>query len=126
MAAGRAARTSAARRARTALARLVPDPDERKGFGDSIDRYADAVALAAMLRAQWRELGSPTMAEGSMRQPIAHPMIKLIADADAAAAKYAGAVGLDATARVKRAAGRPAGAVSAPDRTAPARIRLVK
>lgn len=126
-AAGRKARTAAVRRARAALARIVPDELEQKNFAEAVDRYADAVAMGATLRAQWAELGSPTMAEGSMRQPIPHPMVKMIAEADAAAAKYAGAVGLDASARVKKnVGGRPVGSTSAPDRAAPARIRRIK
>jgi hypothetical protein len=126
-AAGRKARTAAVRRARNAIARLIADELERKNFEESVARYADAVAMGAALRVQWAELGSPTMAEGSMRQPIPHPMVKMIADADAAAAKYAAAVGLDASVRGKAGVrGRPVGSVSAPDRSAPARIVRVK
>jgi hypothetical protein len=64
-----------------------------------------------------------------MRQPIPHPLIKMIADQDAAAAKYAPAVGLDASARAKRAPGRPVGSASAPDRRhadGPPRLKAVK
>ena len=52
-----------------------------------------------------------------MRQPIPHPLVKMIADADAAAARYSKSIGLDPAAKKRPAApGRPIGAVSAPDR----------
>jgi hypothetical protein len=121
------ARAAAVRRARAALERLVPDELEREAYAEAVDRYADAVALAAKLREEWDGMGRPSLAEGSMRQPIPHPLVKMIADADAAAAKYAAAVGLDVSARTKRAPGRPVASVSAPDRAAsPPRMRRVK
>ncbi len=109
------------------LERLIPDASEREAFTESAERYADAVGLAAQLRAEWEKDGRPLTAEGSMRQPIPHPLVKMIADADRDAAKYAAAVGLDAGALQKKGrSGRPVGATSAPDRREPPRIRRVK
>lgn len=115
---GQAARAGAVRRAEAALARLVPDELERELFTEAVERYAGAVEAAALFRAEWEELGQPATAEGSMRQSIPHPLVKMVADQEAAAARFAAAVGLDAGARGKRAPGRPVGSVSAPDRQA--------
>lgn len=122
------ARNAALRRARASLARLVPDDAERENYAEAVDRYVSAVALGAKLRAEWAELGEPLLEMGSMRQPIPHPLVKMIADADREAARYSTAIGLDPTAKVpKNPVGRPAGAASAPDRaSAPPKLRSVK
>jgi len=124
--AAKRARNAAARRAKASLLRLVPDDAERETYSEAVDRYADAVGLAAKFRAEWSDLGEPSMEMGSMRQPIPHPLVKMIADADAAAAKYAVYVGLDPSVKTRRPVGRPAGAASSPDRVAaPPKLRMV-
>lgn len=122
------ARNAALRRARASLGRLVPDDVERESFTEAVDRYVSSVELGAMLRKEWAALGQPLITEGSMRQPIPHPLIKMIADTDRDAARYSSAIGLDPGAKVPKGhAGRPAGSASAPDRTAaPAKLRSVK
>lgn len=116
---GAAARAEAVRRAGEALARLVPDEGERELFEEAVHRYAGAVEAAALFRAEWEELGQPATADGSMRQQVPHPLVKMVADQEALAARFAGAVGLDASVRGKRAPGRPQGAASSADRRGP-------
>jgi phage terminase small subunit len=121
------ARRAALRRAWASLERTVPDEAERELYREAVERYAEAVALAARLRAKWTALGCPTIAEGSMRQQIPHPLVKMLAEAERDAARFAGAVGLDPSVRTKRREGRPIGASSAPDRAGrlPRRLKAV-
>lgn len=80
------------------------------------------------LRRDYADLGNPSTTLGGTtgRNEVAHPLIEEIRKAAVAASKLAESVGLGG---VKRTVGRPQGAVSAPDRTAPSeppRIRRVK
>lgn len=122
------ARGAALRRARASLEKLVPDDAERELFTEAVDRYVCAVELGAKLRQEWQRVGEPLLAEGSMRQDIPHPLVKMIADADREAARYSSAIGLDPAVKVPgRKPGRPAGSSSAPDRAAaPPKLRAVK
>lgn len=124
----RTARNAAQRRARASLERLVPDQTERELYAEAVERYVAAVALGAKIRQEWESLGEPMLEEGSMRQPIPHPLVKMIADADREASRYSANVGLDPGVKVPgRKVGRPAGAASAPDRAAaPPKLRSVK
>ena len=131
--AAESARRSAVTRANARLRSMVPDESERKLYADAVARYADASAMSARVRAEWEAAGCPVEAEGSMRQPIPHPLVKMMADADQLAAKFAVSVGLDPGVRVKPqrqgVGGRPKGATSAPDRPAtsePPRLRVAK
>lgn len=116
-----AARADAERRAWASLERAVPDDDQRALLTDAVQRYADAIALGVELRAEWEAHGRPLTELGSMRQPIPHPLVKMIGDADLLADRFGAKVGLAAPPPAKRV-GRPRGATSAPDRVAPPRL----
>lgn len=77
----------------------------------SADRLDAAVADLQRFRDEWQALGCPSLAEGSMGQQVAHPLIKLIRDAERAVEL------LSRPAAAKRG-GRPVGASSAVDRRA--------
>lgn len=93
-------------------------------FADSMLRYALAVDDAARIRAEWVAKERPVVTWVNNDQMEArHPLFRAVQEADAAAAKYGAALGLDPAA-LRRVAplsnGRPNGAVSSPDRKTPA------
>lgn len=90
--------------------------DDAEGRMDAIERYANAVQLERKLYDEWTRLGQPATEFGGTtgRNIVEHPLVQAIARASAAAAKLSEQLG---TAK-RVGAGRPAGAVSAPDRVA--------
>lgn len=88
-----------------------------------VARYCRAVSLS---RTAWRKVPKSLTARGSMGQPVAHPMIAVAQKADAEAARFGAMLGIDLS--VKRGAGRPPGAVSAPDRkgAGPAKVTSLR
>jgi hypothetical protein len=58
-------------------ARKVPSPEAA-----AARRYVDAVDLVRKLRREWKRLGEPVTTVGSMDQLIAHPLVKMIRDAE--------------------------------------------
>lgn len=89
---------------------------------DAEARYRAAVARRAQIEREWGELGSPTTALGGAtgRALVPHPMVRMLQEADTLCDRLAQAL-------TRRAApGRPPGAVSAPDRKAPPRVKLRK
>lgn len=49
---------------------------------DAIEAYEAANARAKMLREEWEGIGSPILSEGSMGQPVPHPIWKLMHEAE--------------------------------------------
>ena len=96
----------------------------------AVDRYARAVDVSARLRKDWAELGHPTIGVGSQGQAVAHPMLKAMTDAEAAAAQHGAALGLDELAATKiltRGQGTPRRGSHVVTPEAPsARLRQVK
>lgn len=84
-----------------------------------IERYAMAVQIERTIYDEWTAMGQPATERGGTtgKVVVEHPLIAAIAKASAAAAKLSEQLGL--TGAPKRSgAGRPTGAVSAPDRKA--------
>ena len=81
-------------------------------------RLEAAVADLAQFRSEWESLGSPWSSVGSTGQEVAHPLIKVIRDAERAVEM------LSRPAAAKRG-GRPVGAQSSPDR-GPVQLSAVK
>ena len=91
-------------------------------FSDAADRYSRAVDLEQAIRSEWKSVGSPLLAEGSMGQLVEHPLVKMLKEAERDSARFLELVG-------KRRPGRPVGATSAPDRPVsaePPKLRLAK
>jgi P27 family predicted phage terminase small subunit len=115
------------REAEATLVELGEDPALSRG---ALERYAFAVAAWRELEARWFEAGRPATSTGGSTGSVEvpHPLVAMIAQARGHAATLADRLGLDPQARrrlSRRAgAGRPAGAASALDRSAPPRRRL--
>ena len=119
---------AAAVRARDeAVARLG---DDAPRFRAAIERYVNAVEVADQARREWERGGRELWTKGSQGQLVEHPLIRTMDRLDRAAAAFGAALGLDPASekRLGRVGqpGRPVGAVSAPDRVAPAPLRSVK
>jgi hypothetical protein len=84
---------------------------------DAQARYDDAKARRKRILAEWEKLGRPVLSPTGRGQ---HPLLKALNDVDVVCARLGRE--LKAPAR----AGRPPGAVSAPDRKAPPRVKLRK
>ncbi len=76
-------------------------------------RYEEAVKDLKQFREAWEKLGRPETEKGSQFQLVAHPLVKLIRDAEVACIRLGQAAGVIEVNR----GGRPKGASSAPDRT---------
>jgi hypothetical protein len=74
------------------------------------ERLEAAIDDLQRFRDEWERLECPSMIEGSMRSMVAHPLIKMIRDAETAIVK------LSSPAAAKSKGGRPPGAQSSPDR----------
>lgn len=95
-------------------------------YDDCVRRYARAIDLADMIRADWISRGAPLLYESPSGALRVHPLVTLLREAEADAAVAARAVFLDPSRCPSgRAPGRPRGAVSAVDRRpAPPVLRL--
>ena len=115
------------RRAVAVLRSIGQDPELSQ---EPLAALARALGDVVRLRTQWRKAGSPGTTAGSAGQLVAHPLVASIERAERWAHELGESLGLDPQARRKlaasSAAGRPAGAASAPDRvgSAPPRRRL--
>jgi hypothetical protein len=58
---------------------------------DAQERYRRAVELAAAIRVEWEELGCPLTTEGGAtgRAVVPHPLVKMMAEADRDADRFA-------------------------------------
>ena len=115
-----AAGREAAKNAREALAQRG---DVTADMEPAIIRYAKACDLADRA---WSEIPTDTLLSlGSTGQLVPHPAIALALQADQQAARCAKELGIEGQGGRARA-GRPVGAVSAPDRaSAPPRLKVV-
>lgn len=84
---------------------------------EALRRLDDAKARRLYLLERWEELGRPVLSSG---ERAAHPLLKAINDIDIVCVRLEREI-----VGIARA-GRPAGAVSAPDRKAPARVRKLR
>lgn len=75
-------------------------------------RLQAAVADLERFRAEWVRLGSPWFTEGSQGQPVPHPLVRMIREAERA-------VEMLAKPPSAQRGGRPVGSSSAPDRKRP-------
>ena len=89
------------------------------------ERYVDAVDRAELVHQEWRELGSPVLAEANNGSQYPHPLVTLLASIERDAARFAGQLGLDGK-PAKRKPGGQVGAVYAPDRAAaPPKLKVL-
>jgi hypothetical protein len=51
-------------------------------FGEAENRYSEAVARRDAIRDAWEAEGAPLLATGSTGQPVPHPLVKMLNDAD--------------------------------------------
>lgn len=86
---------------------------------EPLERYARAADLAGLLRAEWEAAGRPATSKGGAtgKVLVAHPLVKMIGEAEAEAAKlYEALLRPAAAPATRRGPGRPIGSASAPDR----------
>jgi len=112
--------TAAARAAYSLAERALGEDAAR--FRTALLRYVYAEDLAARARAAWEREKRPLMQVHGAAG--VHPLVKIVLEAERAAAYHGAQLGLDpASAKrigVSRGRGRPVGANSAPDRRLPA------
>jgi len=89
---------------------------DRDRFVDAAVRYARAVDLADELRAEWESYGRPKLYTVNNGTMIPHPLVKMLREAEADAARFGKALKLEPAAVKRSTIGRPPGASSAPDR----------
>ena len=109
--------------AQIACEALAARGEVTKDMEPAIMRYAKASDLADRA---WSEIPADTLlSTGSTGQLVPHPAIALALQADQQAARCAKELGIESQGGKSRA-GRPVGAVSAPDRaSAPPRLKVV-
>lgn len=78
--------------------------------------YSEALARLEQIREAWEEAGRPLVSKGSRGQEIEHPLVKLLRDTELHVHRLGGGL---------NKGGRPVGAVSAPDRAAPPKLKAV-
>jgi P27 family predicted phage terminase small subunit len=115
---------------RRAVATLVELGEDPRLSYTALWLYADAAAMAALLRREWRRDGGAGMVVGPRGGRSEHPLLKPLRQAERHAHELGEALGLSPAGRRKlgtrTVGGRPAGAASAPDRAkvVPLRRRL--
>jgi len=89
---------------------------------DARERYEVAKVRRALIVAEWEQLGRPVMTLGGAtgRAQVPHPLLKVMSDADGLCDR------LEQALRRRGVPGRPPGAVSAPDRVEPPKLRRLK
>lgn len=102
---------------------VYPTVEERFQPGDEVQLAALCVQIVRLRDAQARIDAEGLIVLGGRGQPMQHPAIPVERDAGTAVRALAQRFGLDPASRkaladVKRAPGRPIGAVSSPDRAA--------
>ena len=55
--------------------RVLPDED-------ALEAYEQAVERARLVRQAWEDAGRPVLTTGSRKQQVAHPLLKVIRDAE--------------------------------------------
>jgi hypothetical protein len=90
------------------------------------ERYIDTVNRAEKIRAEWKQAGSPLLAEANNGSPYPHPLVTLLAATERDAARFASQLNLGGK-QEKRKPGGQVGAVYAPDRAAaPPKLRMLR
>lgn len=88
-------------------------------FYEAALRFARAVQMAELVRADWISRGQPLIYEHTNGALVPHPMVKLVSESEKEAARAGRALKLEPEAVRRATPGRPPGASSAPDRKAP-------
>ena len=84
---------------------------------EALLRFARAVEHAESVRAEWLEQGRPLLYTRPSGALMRHPLLEVMRDAEADAARWGRALGLEPRAAApRRGPGRPPGAASAADR----------
>jgi hypothetical protein len=99
----------------------LPDPDR---FADVVLRYARAIDMVEEVRAEWIAEGRPKLFTHSNGAVVPHPLVKLLADSEQAAARAGRALKLEPDAIKGPRGGSPMGRQSAPDKKLPPVIKL--
>ncbi len=99
----------------------LPDPER---FADVVLRYARAIDMVEEVRAEWVAEGRPKLFTHSNGAVVPHPLVKLLADSEQAAARAGRALKLEPDAIKGARGGSPMGRQSAPDKKLPPVIKL--
>ena len=103
---------------RAAVVTLEAIGEDAEHSRGALQRYAEAIDVAAVIRRAWVALGHPALSEGSSGQPVAHPLLAAIADQERHVLRFAEDLLLTPKARAsaRRGIGRPPGSATAADR----------
>jgi hypothetical protein len=94
----------------------LAEKDGSDELADVRGRYEDAQQRRQRILAEWQRLGEPVMAESASS---IHPLLRALNDVDLVCSRLRREL-------APGKAGRPPGAVSAPDRAAPPKTRKLK
>lgn len=97
-----------------ALSQVDEFPDAEK-FASAVVRFARAVDLVEEVRAEWDAQGRPKLFEHSNKSLVPHPLLRLLQDSEAQAARAGKALKLEPNS-VRVGRGRRAGENLSPDR----------
>jgi hypothetical protein len=97
---------------------------ESHRFYDAAIRFARAVQMAELVRADWISHGSPLLFTHSNGAVVPHPLVKLLSESEKEAARSGRALKLEPEAVKRATPGRPPGSGSSPDRKAPPVLKL--
>lgn len=110
--------------------RVVTLMDDRglasEAWAGMAERYIDTVNRAEKVRVEWKQIGSPLLAEANNGSPYPHPLVTLLAATERDAARFAAQLDLGGK-QEKRKPGGQVGAVYAPDRAAaPPKLKVLR
>ena len=91
----------------------LPDPER---FADAVLRFARAIDMVEEVRAEWIAEGRPKLFTHSNGAVVPHPLVKLLADSEQAAARAGRALKLEPEAIKGNRGGSPMGRAVAKDR----------
>ena len=113
---------------KAAVATLVAIGESPEDCRGGLALYCGAVDVVHVVRRGWIALGRPALSTGSHGQPVAHPMLASIRDAERHALALGDSLLLtpSSRARARRGIGRPAGSATALDRRPQPRLRRVE
>jgi hypothetical protein len=99
----------------------LPDPDR---FADAVLRFARAIDMVEEVRAEWISEGRPKLFTHSNGSVVPHPLVKLLADSEQAAARAGRALKLEPDSIKGARGGSPMGRAVAKDRVSSPVVEL--
>jgi hypothetical protein len=101
----------------------LPEPER---FADAVLRFARAIDMVDEVRAEWIAEGRPKLFTHSNGAVVPHPLVKLLADSEQAAARAGRALKLEPDSIKGSRGGSPMGRTVAKDRVARPVVELAR